>query len=285
MQFTALLLLATSLTAVNACLYPRSTSQPSWSYTGATGPLKWHTLSPEFATCGTGSHQSPVDLTTSLSVAPAGTVVQHYPAHSDLKFFNNGHTVEAEPAAITTNSRVRRSRHTADKFTATIDGELHELLQFHFHTPSEHTLHGRSYPLEAHFVHRATSGPNNGSLAVVGVMFDIASPNARHAGMFHHLAPALREIPHKEDTTVVQSVELQSVLDNVAKHGLVRYSGSLTTPPCDEKVSWFVSEAPMAIDGADWQAFSDLLGFNSRFTQGPPGEGNLLEGECGEDED
>jgi carbonic anhydrase len=48
-----------------------------------------------------------------------------------------------------------------------LDGEAYDLVQFHYHSPSEHTLNGVRYPLEVHFVHRA---PSTGALAVFGIL-------------------------------------------------------------------------------------------------------------------
>lgn len=46
-------------------------------------------------------------------------------------------------------------------------GEVkYKLIQVHFHRPSEHTIGGRSFAMEAHFVHRA----DGGTLAAVCVL-------------------------------------------------------------------------------------------------------------------
>lgn len=60
---------------------------------------------------------------------------------------------------------------------------FYEPLQFHFHSPSEHTVDGKNYDLEVHFVHYIKGSSDNGSPllgAVVGVFFDTGddTPNA-----------------------------------------------------------------------------------------------------------
>jgi carbonic anhydrase len=52
-----------------------------------------------------------------------------------------------------------------------VDGLRFDLLQFHFHSSSEHTLNGKSYPLEVHFVHANTQTPGVTKLAVWGILF------------------------------------------------------------------------------------------------------------------
>lgn len=59
------------------------------------------------------------------------------------------------------------------------------------------------------------------------------------------------------------------------------YSGSLTTPPCTEQVSWFVSESPITIPAEQFTHLKRATGFNSRYTQGGRGEQNLLQQQCG----
>jgi carbonic anhydrase len=49
----------------------------------------------------------------------------------------------------------------------TLRGARYDLLEFHWHTPSEHQIEGRDTPLEAHFVHRSQG---DGSLLVIGVI-------------------------------------------------------------------------------------------------------------------
>ena len=48
---------------------------------------------------------------------------------------------------------------------ATINGVKYNMLQFHFHAPSEHEINGLHYPVEIHFVNKNEAG----ELAVVGV--------------------------------------------------------------------------------------------------------------------
>src|SRR3546814_936778 len=67
-----------------------------------------------------------------------------------LRIVNNGHTIQVNCAP---GSQSR------------IDGTVYDLLQFHFHHPSEHLLSGKRFDMECHFVHRSAAG----GLAVLGV--------------------------------------------------------------------------------------------------------------------
>ena len=68
-----------------------------------------------------------------------------------------------------TRSKSTLSLAFADKLTT-----LYNPLQFHFHAPSEHTVDGKFYDLEVHFVHTLAdqaSGANK--YTVYGVFFDV----------------------------------------------------------------------------------------------------------------
>jgi carbonic anhydrase len=99
--------------------------------------------------CSTGQRQSPIDLRGAEEV-DAERIRARYRA-TRLTVENNGHTIEAVPG------RKQRLR---------IGPKPFRLVQLHFHTPSEHTVAGRRYPLEIHFVNQASDGER----AVFGVV-------------------------------------------------------------------------------------------------------------------
>lgn len=119
-----------------------------WSYEGEGGPANWGNLKPEFALCGTGMTQSPIDLSSAYKTK-LNTIKFDY-KETPLKIVNNGHAIQVnyDPGS-----------------SATIDGGKYQLVQFHFHSPSEHTVDGKFYDMEMHLVHKS----DKGDLAVVGV--------------------------------------------------------------------------------------------------------------------
>ena len=104
-----------------------------------------------------------------------------------------------------------------------------ELKQFHFHSPSENTIEGQSYPMEAHFVH----ADKEGNLAVIAVMFEAGEKN-------EELEKAWAHIPENagEKSELPMSVDANILLPH--DHDYYRFNGSLTTPPCSEGVWWLV---------------------------------------------
>ena len=127
-----------------------------WSYEGETGPLHWGDLKPEFAGCSTGKLQTPIDLSDAYT-ANLDKLEYSY-TDQPLSLVNNGHTVQVnfKPGG-----------------GLIIDGVEFELLQYHFHTPSEHVVNGKHYPMEIHFVHVN----KNKELGVMGLFFKEGSIN------------------------------------------------------------------------------------------------------------
>ena len=124
-----------------------------WSYEGATGPANWGSLSPAFRTCGEGSRQSPIDL-RGAARRPADRIRTTY-SPSAFTQLHNGETVEVR-------SDLAQTLLVGDK--------RYSLVQFHVHSPAEHTVAGALAPLEIHFVHQAADGERAvlGALARVG---------------------------------------------------------------------------------------------------------------------
>jgi carbonic anhydrase len=136
------------------------------------------------------------------------------------------------------------------------------LLQFHFHTPSEHTYEGGArFPMEMHLVHRSSSG----QLAVVAALIREGEANEALAAVWEHLPS---EVGKQEFRDIEIEVDHALPRDRRAYH----YQGSLTTPPCSEGVRWFVLRQPIEMSAEQIAAFQSALaasccGRNNRPTQ------------------
>ncbi len=233
MQKNIKLLLSTiaALTLCNVQLSANETKAHTdhWGYTGHNTPDKWGKLSEKFRECGVGLNQSPINITNSLH-ANLPPLSPNY-SHSSKNIVDNGHTIQVnmEPGD-----------------TVTIDGITFELKQFHFHSPSENQIDGKSFPLEAHFVH----ADKKGDLAVIAVMFQEGEANPE-------LEKIWADMPNKEgDTKVLQLKEIAKKLLPKDKH-YYRFNGSLTTPPCTEGVRWFVLKQPLTVSKEQIKKFHD----------------------------
>lgn len=219
-------------------------SSPHWTYGGKGGPKEWGSLSPAFSICRTGADQSPIDL---RGAAPGeGDRLRFEYLPTPLSLLNNGHTVQVDAArgSYFENGRGR-----------------YELAQFHFHGPSEHTVDGKAFPLEAHFVHKRVDAGFEGALAVVGVLFKIG---ARHP-VFDAV---LQNAPASGASGTVAGLSLDASALLPRNGGYFYYPGSLTTPPCSEGVAWHVLKTPLEISRQQAEAFRRLFkGGNARPVQ------------------
>lgn len=230
---------------------PQATDRPAhWGYSGENGPEKWAKLSPAYAICDEGKAQSPIDIVRTNEREGMSWKLDYKStsfriAHNDHmdNVIDNGHTIQ-----ITVDSGS----------TFTFGDKVYSLKQFHFHTPSEHTLDGEQMPMEMHFVHQASDG----SLAVVGVLFSEGKiKNENFSKIIRNLPDAKGEIKHFEDSNL--ELKLNVHKDNYAYH----YVGSLTTPPCSENVQWLVLRDMISLTAEQIKAFSSRIGPNNRPVQ------------------
>ena len=159
--------------------------------------------------------------------------IQYEPASFSL--VNNGHTVQANATELSNG--------------IIVEGQEYQLVQFHFHTPSEHQFNGQHYDMELHLVHQDI----NGKLAVLGVMIQEGKEN-------ENLASVWGDLPKEEtenEIPINEPINLQNLLpeDQSSFH----YNGSLTTPPCTEEVKWIVFKQPIEMSKEQIQAFQEIF--------------------------
>lgn len=210
---------------------PAFAANPLWTYEGAKGPGHWGELSPDYGTCHSGKFQSPIDIRQPVN-ADLAPLNLHYQNTAET-LVNNGHTLQV---SVQENEEVE------------LDGQKFTLQQYHFHAPSENLIAGKSFPLEAHFVHSS----DNNELLVVAVMFNIGAENPG-------LAPLLAALPDKIDevATLNQPMNIRPLFPENLHY--YRFSGSLTTPPCTEGLRWIVLKDPVTLSQSQLEKFQHAL--------------------------
>lgn len=211
-----------------------------WGYEGHEGPAHWGELSHKYAACKSGKQQSPIDIHGASKTALKD--IQFHYQTSGLKIINNGHTVQVN---------------VGKGSWASIRGQRYELLQFHFHGPSEHTVNGKPAPMEMHLVHKDA----NGGLGVVGVMLTEGKANSVIGKLWSNLPATIG----KEHSVASVKVNAASLLP--AGKSYYHYSGSLTTPPCSEGVNWNVMTGTIEVSRAQIDRFNGLFHGNARPVQ------------------
>ncbi|XP_040278211.1 carbonic anhydrase 4 [Bufo bufo] len=214
-------------------------------------PSEWKDVSEN---CGQNK-QSPIDVITHNAEFDSKLEpfkFEGYDQLKNLKLKNNGHSAQLELDSAMKISGGGLS----GTYTAT---------QLHFHwgskdkPGSEHHLNGAKFPIELHIVHQqvARSEPSGGStatggLAVLGFFFTEGKDNEHYT----NLIGALSSIVNLGNTTTISDVKLKDLIPAEEELTLFyRYEGSLTTPLCNETVTWTVFPTTIELGKSQIDAF------------------------------
>ena len=214
-----------------------------WDYAGSGGPESWGRMKPEFSACSSGSRQSPIDIRDGIKVNLDPVQFDYKP--SAFRVIDNGHTVQVN---------------VGPGNSIEVLGRRYDLLQFHFHRPSEERIDGKQFDMVAHLVHKDLEG----RLAVVAVLLERGSAHALVQSVWNNLP-----LEKGEDVAARTTIDLSALLP--AERSYFTYMGSLTTPPCSEGVLWMVMKTPMPISGDQIGIFARLYPMNARPVQSAAG--------------
>jgi carbonic anhydrase len=214
-----------------------------WDYTGNGGPETWGQMKPEFAKCSTGTRQSPIDIRDGIRVELDPVRFDYQP--SGFRVIDNGHTVQVNVAAGN---------------SIEVMGRRYELVQFHFHRPSEERIDGKQFDMVVHLVHKDLDG----RLAVVAVLLDRGAAQPLIQNVWNNLPL------EKGDEVVARApINLNDLLPPQRQY--FTYMGSLTTPPCSEGVLWMVMKQPVPVSAEQIGIFARLYPMNARPIQSASG--------------
>ncbi|CAN5921325.1 hypothetical protein BH11PSE8_BH11PSE8_42540 [soil metagenome] len=207
-----------------------------WEYGGAGGPESWGQLKPEFAKCSNGARQSPIDIRDGIKVNLDPVQFDYKP--SGFRVIDNGHTVQVN---VGTGNSIE------------VMGRRYDLVQFHFHRPSEERIDGKQFDMVVHLVHKDLDG----RLAVVAVLLDRGAAQPLIQSVWNNLP-----LEKGEEVAARVSIDLNALLP--AERSYFTYMGSLTTPPCSEGVLWMVMKSPVHISAEQIGIFARLYPMNAR---------------------
>ncbi|PEL09812.1 hypothetical protein CN601_14810 [Bacillus sp. AFS017336] len=214
------------------------TSHEAWSYTGKTGPNYWSSMNKEFNLCSNGKNQSPINISQTVTKSLPLGINYH---RGLFKIEKDHYTVKL----VALN----------DLNNINLNGTNYTLKQFHFHTPSEHTLNGLHSNLEIHFINENTKK----SVVTIGVLVNDGRLNKEFQKIIN--ANPLDE-QNKEKFV---KINLHSLIPYSSKK--VAYNGSFTTPPCTEGIKWIVFTKPLQFSKKQIQFYQNKFDPNSRPVQ------------------
>jgi carbonic anhydrase len=242
MHPTLLIAAAATAAASPHASAPSHSGAHHWTYSGHDGPSHWGQLDSDYRLCARGKTQSPIDIRTKdAQPAALPRLVFNY-RPSALHIVDNGHTtqVNVDPGSA-----------------LLVGGKRYELVQFHFHHPSEEEINGRRFAMVAHLVHKDADG----QLAVVAVPLRAGKVNALLTELWRNLPAKGNEEPKTTDLQINAGDLIP------ADHHYYAYSGSLTTPPCSEGVRWMVLKTPAEISADELKTFAARYPNNARPVQ------------------
>ncbi|MEH6547231.1 MAG: carbonic anhydrase family protein [Sneathiella sp.] len=235
------LIIATFLAAlISAISIGAQAAESDWAYAGTKGPGQWSKLDPQFHACG-GTQQSPVAIKS--SDAFSANVPELFLELEQFKptVTNDGHNITVEPQGI--------------GGSLLYGGKTYKLGEMRFQHSSGHTVDGRQFPLEIHFVHAS----DGGELFILGVFFLEGPANTTLQTLLDN-APSAKG--QKSGSLIIDPMQMIPV-DN----RFFRYKGSLTMPPCTENVTWHLYKQTLTASKAQIDTLGLLYNDNHRPAQ------------------
>ncbi|HEV7960537.1 MAG TPA: carbonic anhydrase family protein [Rhizomicrobium sp.] len=243
-----------ALIALALALAPRASQaqwRTPWSYGGDKGPAHWGALDPDYALCESGKAQSPIDIQTARKADLPALRFAYKPG--PLTIINNGYTA------------VRVDYPAGNGNFLIVGGKRYELTQFHFHHPSEEAIHGKTYDMVLHLMHRG----DDGKVVGVAVMLKQGHTDPTIDQLWKYMPASAG----KDHLIPGVTIDPQSLVP--AKTGYYTYEGSQTAPPCTEGVTWYVMKTPMEVSADEIAAFAKLYPHDVRPLQ--PLDGRMVE--------
>jgi len=246
-------------------LLSTSYAQSTWDYAGEE---YWNVT--DTTQCH-GIRQSPININTSTVFDLYfwnRLVLTDYNKAIVGKLKNNGHTLVWTPDSLTGAPTVQMPL-----LTGTYSFE-----QLHFHwgshdqQGSEHTINGRSFPMEVHLVHRnmrystlaeALAAPAKDGILVMGIFYQVSYQTDDSTTPITTIINA-DQVDDKNDEQAC-TLNLQDFLEDVGR-SYFTYKGSLTTPGCNEVVDFVIFECTLQIT----EAHMDLFRTKVHYADGSP---------------
>jgi carbonic anhydrase len=194
--------------------------------------------------CSTGLSQSPINIDSVIEAALPDL---------EFKYKFTQMTVEGNKAI---NFEARPD--SADNLLLEIDTVRYPLENIHMHNPSGHTLAGKYYPMEIHFVHTSIEG----NRVIVAQWAEIGKRNPTLKSMLNIFSLNARK---PAEPGLQFGMDPTQLLAPFRKY--YQYEGSRFTAPCTENATWIVLKDAIEIGRAEVETLNRLVGKNNRAVQ------------------
>lgn len=212
--------------------------EPVWDYADK-GPARWANIASEWAICGSGMRQSPIDISVTTEVDIGAWAFKY--GSSKMRAQNDSKTIHL---FVDTGSSIA------------VNEKTFILKEIHFHTTSEHTFNGVVSPGEIHFVHESSDG----EVAYVAALVQVGNENKA-------IATILSELPAEPGDPIEVDLFFNAFDFLPESKTFYRYDGSLTTPACTEGVTWIVLQNQLIMSSTQINGLRGIMGLNFRPVQ------------------
>lgn len=214
-------------------------------------------------TCS-GDAQSPVNFAdapgdTAIGISTMTPAIdrlwyKYPPVGYPLRLVNDGHTVGVTlPETYKGGLGVSAGQNANEMLQ---DANFFRAWKLTVHHPSEHKLHGQTYPLELQLAHQNPATQQTGVLSVwveagePSKLFDVLLENGLPAEPYAEVNFNTRASPinmaRSADPIGLPLAQLmQDATGATTEDGVFSYTGSVTEPPCEEGVRWWVRRTPV----------------------------------------
>ena len=232
----------------NPVLQVRAVTINTFDYIPTNGPLTWHEAHNNLK-CKEGRHQSPILLGSGFHQTAVGALT-YTGGETEGELENRGSAIEVVHAVG----------------SVSFGGSTYTLDSLHLHTPSEHRVNEEYYPVEMHMVHRNSAGKS----IVLGFLFQLSTSTS--SGFVRAALANINRVASPGTSTPTGPLNLEEIVEYVRTKHFYEYSGSLTTPPCTEGITWMVGTEPLSLDVNTYNSLKATVKYNSRITQSAPGQ-------------
>jgi len=239
-----------------------------------------------------GEQQSPLNFADATAATALGIAqmkpstdrlwYKYPPVGYPLRLVNDGHTVGVTfPETYKGGLGVSGGANVNEMLQ---DANFYRLYKMTVHHPSEHKLHGQTFPLELQLIHQ---NPITEQTGILAVWVELGEPSPFFATLLEGGLPqrAFDEVNfntraspiHQARSADPIGLALASLMELPAgsdlQNQVMFYNGSLTTPPCEENVKWWVRRAPVKASKEQIEQFAALV----RDLDGPNGNARVLQ--------
>ncbi|OMJ77271.1 hypothetical protein SteCoe_23180 [Stentor coeruleus] len=199
--------------------------------------------------CQDGTKQTPIDIEFASVIEIPSSETSYFKLHFEF---------EEHEVSVTTGYGVYRFIENFGKLLVmqgSTESMTSEIVNAHFHSPSENHLNGKEYDLEMHIVMEDESEVY--SHVVYGVFFQVQGEIENEF---------LKDVIKAKDSKI--NFSLEKAFDSLEILEYYQFMGSLTTPPCTENAFWILDPNIRSMTQDQLDFFTEMWAGNSSFALG-----------------